>query len=75
MGSFTHSIGDDVRERSLAAMPLETKAVVAAGLRDRGLNSIAASLEGNANNQACGIQTALWAMSTGSGDGRARMWS
>jgi hypothetical protein len=36
-------------------MPFETKAVVAAELRDKGLNSIAASLEGTVNSKVCGV--------------------
>jgi hypothetical protein len=75
MGSFTYSIGDDVRERFPATMPFETKAVVAAELRGRGLNWIAASLEGNVGNQACGVQTALQALTNGSGDRPVRIWS
>ena len=51
MGSFAHTIGDDVRDRRTAAMPAATKTVVAAELRDRGLNSIAASLEGSVRSQ------------------------
>jgi hypothetical protein len=55
MGSFTYSIGDEVRERFVAAMPLETKAVVAAELRGRGLNCIAASLEDSTHTQDGGV--------------------
>jgi hypothetical protein len=55
MGTFTYRVGDRGSGLLSIAMPFETKAVVAAELRDKGLNSIAASLEGTVNSKVCGV--------------------
>jgi hypothetical protein len=55
MGTFTCRVGKEGNNRLSAAMAGETKAVVAAELRHKGLTIIAATLEGAANNQVCAV--------------------
>jgi hypothetical protein len=55
MGTFTYTVGEGGNDHLAMAMPFETKAVVAAELRGKGLNVIAACLEGAVNNQVCGV--------------------
>lgn len=55
MGSFRYTLTDEGLGRPPAPMPGVTKATAAAELRGRGLNVIAATLEGAPGLQVCGV--------------------
>lgn len=65
MGTFTYTVRGERMELLPILTPPETKAVVAAELRGKGLNAIAAALEGVLTNHICGVvapgQEEVWA--------------
>lgn len=55
MGSFSYTLTEEGPGRPLGPLPGGTKATAAAELRGRGLNVIAATLEGAPGPHVCGV--------------------